>query len=156
VPQRDLTLSGTKTFQSAILARRLGQLATSLSGFFVTGRRDVPDLGGVPVRQRSGTPGGVAPRCRWVADARAHQPTFRELTMGRRSTLRRVEEFVLFDVLYKDGTRTSNRKVPGSELVDIDADRLAMTYIEAQDRQISEISGKPRGPIKSLTRVRRR
>jgi hypothetical protein len=86
----------------------------------------------------------------------AHQPTFRGLTMGRRSTLRRVDEFVLFDVLYQDGTRSSNRKVPGSELVDIDADRLATTYIEAQDRQISEISGKPRAPIKSLTRVRRR
>ena len=57
--------------------------------------------------------------------------------MGRRSTLRRVEEFVLFDVLYEDGTRTSNRKVPGSELVDIDTDRLAITYIETQDRQIS-------------------
>jgi hypothetical protein len=76
--------------------------------------------------------------------------------MGRRSTLRRTDEFVLFDVLYADGTRTSNRKVPSSELVDIDADRLATTYIEAQDRQISEISGKPRAPIKSLTRVRRR
>jgi hypothetical protein len=86
----------------------------------------------------------------------AHQPTFQGLTMGRRSTLRRVDEFVLFDVLYEDGTRTSNRKVPSSELVDIDADQLATTYIEAQDRQISEISGKPRAPIKSLTRVRRR
>jgi len=86
----------------------------------------------------------------------AHQPTFRGLTMGRRSTLRRAEEFVLFDVLYEDGRRTSNRKVPGSELVDIDTDRLAMTYIETQDRQISQISGKPRAPIKSLTRVRRR
>ena len=76
--------------------------------------------------------------------------------MARRSAVRRVEEFILFDVLYEDGTRTSNRKVPGSELVDIDTDQLAMTYIEAQDRQISEISGKPRAAIKSLTRVRRR
>jgi len=76
--------------------------------------------------------------------------------MGRRSTLRRVDEFVLFDVLYEDGTRTSNRKVPGSELVDIDTDELAITYIQAQDRQLSQISGKPRAPIKSLTRVRRR
>ena len=76
--------------------------------------------------------------------------------MARRSTIRRVEEFILFDVLYEDGTRTSNRKIPGSELVDIDADLLAKTYIEAQDRQIAEISGKPRTPVKSLTRVRRR
>ena len=58
--------------------------------------------------------------------------------------------------LYEDGTRTSNRKVPGSELVDVEADLLAKTYIEVQDRQIAELSGKPRPPIKSLTRVRRR
>jgi hypothetical protein len=76
--------------------------------------------------------------------------------MARRSTVRRVEEFIIFDVLYEDGTRTSNRKVPGSEFRDIDGDLFAKTYIEAQDRQIAEISGKPRTPIKSLTRVRRR
>ncbi len=76
--------------------------------------------------------------------------------MARRSTVRRVEDFVLFDVLYEDGTRTSNRKVPGSELGDLDADLLAKTYIEAQDRHIAEISGRPRTSIKSLTRVRRR
>ena len=76
--------------------------------------------------------------------------------MARRSTVRRVEEFILFDVLYEDGTRTSSRKVPGSGLGEVDGDLLAKTYIEAQDRQIAEISGKPRTPIKSLTRVRRR
>jgi len=76
--------------------------------------------------------------------------------MARRSTIRRVEEFILFDVLYEDGMRTSNLKVPGLELRDIDGDLLAKNYIEAQDRQIGEISGKPRTPIKSLTRVRRR
>ena len=74
--------------------------------------------------------------------------------MARRSTVRRVEEFILFDVLSEDETRTSNRKVPGSELAN--GDLPAKTYIEAQDRQIAQISGKPRTPIKSLTRVRRR
>ena len=76
--------------------------------------------------------------------------------MGRRSAGRRGEQFVLFDVLYEDGSRTSNRKVPGSELGGADGDLRAKTYIEAQDRQIAEISGKPRSPIKSLTRARRR
>jgi len=76
--------------------------------------------------------------------------------MARRSTVRRVEEFILFDDLYVDETRTSNRKVPGSELGNIDGDLPAKNYIEAQDRQIAEISGKPRTLIKSLTRVRRR
>ena len=76
--------------------------------------------------------------------------------MARRSAVRGVEEVILFDVLYEDGTRTSNRKVPGSQLGGVDGDLHAKTYIEAQDRQIAEISGKPRTPIKSLTRVRRR
>ena len=76
--------------------------------------------------------------------------------MGRRSAGRRVEEFILFDVLYEDGSRTSNRKVPGSELGEVDGDLLAKTYIEAQDRKIAEISGKLRTPIKSWTRVGRR
>ena len=76
--------------------------------------------------------------------------------MARGSAVRHIEEFILFDVLYEDGSRTSNRKVPGSELGGVDGDVPAKTYIEAQDRQIAEISGKPRTPIKSLTRVRRR
>ena len=76
--------------------------------------------------------------------------------MARRSTVRRIEEFILFDVLYEDGSRTSNRKVPGSELAGIDGDLPAKTCIETQDRQIAEVSGKPRSPIKSLSRVRRR
>src|SRR5215472_16641481 len=68
--------------------------------------------------------------------------------MGKRSAGRRVEEFVLFDVLYEDGSRTSNRKVPGSELGGVDRNLRAKTYIEALDRQLAEISGKPRTPIK--------
>jgi hypothetical protein len=76
--------------------------------------------------------------------------------MSRRSAVRRVEEFILFDVLYEDGSRTSNRKVPGSELGGVDGDLPAKTYIETQDRQIAEISGKPRSSVKSLTRARRR
>ena len=76
--------------------------------------------------------------------------------MGRRSAGRRVEEFILFDVLYEDGSRTSNRKVPGSELGGLDGDLPAQTYIEGRDRQIAEISGKPPTPIKSLTRVHHR
>lgn len=76
--------------------------------------------------------------------------------MGRRSTPHRIEEFVLFDVLYEDGTQTSNRKVPGSQLDDLDGDLLAKPFIEAQDRKIAEMSGRPRTAIKSVTRSRRR
>lgn len=76
--------------------------------------------------------------------------------MARRPEARRVEEFVFFDVVYEDGTQTSNRKVPSSQLEGIDGDLLARPYIAEQDRKIAEMSGKPRGPIKSVTRARRR
>lgn len=76
--------------------------------------------------------------------------------MARRHTVRRAEEFVLFDVLYEDGTRTSNRKVPSLQLDEIDGDLLAKPYIEAEDRKIGEMSGKPRTSIKSVIRTRRR
>jgi hypothetical protein len=76
--------------------------------------------------------------------------------MARRSTVQRIEEFVLFDVLYEGGTRTSNRKVPGSELNKIEGDLLAKPYIEAEDHKIAAISGRPRAPIVSVIRSRRR
>ena len=59
---------------------------------------------------------------------------------------------MLFDVLYEDGARTSNRKVPSGELGGLDGDEPARAIIEAQDRKIAEMSGNPRGPIKSITR----
>ncbi len=59
---------------------------------------------------------------------------------------------VLFDVIYQDGSRTSNRKVPASELNSLDGDAPARAFIEAQDRQIAEMSGNARGPIKSISR----
>ena len=61
-------------------------------------------------------------------------------------------EFVLFDVLYEDGTRTSNRKVPSYEVEGLDGDTPARAVIEAQDVKIAEQSGRTRGPIKSLVR----
>jgi ATP-dependent DNA ligase len=61
-------------------------------------------------------------------------------------------EFVLFDVLYDDGSRSSNRRVPASELEGPDGDDAARSVIEAQDREIAAMSGRPRGRIKSVTR----
>jgi len=72
--------------------------------------------------------------------------------MARRDKTQPTGEFVLFDVLYEDGMRTSNRKVPSSELRSLDGDTPAKPYIEAQDRKIAEVSGKPRGSIKTLSR----
>ena len=61
-------------------------------------------------------------------------------------------EFVNFDVLYDDGTRTSNRKVPSAELGGLDGDLPAKAIIEAQDQKIAAMSGRPRGTIKTITR----
>ena len=60
--------------------------------------------------------------------------------------------FVLFDVYYEDGTRTSNRKVPASELGGLDGDAPARAFVEMQDRMIGEMSGMPRGRIKTILR----
>ena len=64
--------------------------------------------------------------------------------------------FVLFDVIYEDGTQTSNRKVPAAELGGLDGDTPARTFIEVQDRKISELSGSPRGRIKTIARAGKR
>jgi hypothetical protein len=61
-------------------------------------------------------------------------------------------EFIMFDVLYEDGSRTSNRKVPGSEARGLDSEARIRANIEAQDEKIAEMSGRRRAPIKSITR----
>ena len=72
--------------------------------------------------------------------------------MGRQKPTAKPE-FVLFDVLYADGTMTSNRKVPGSSLGGLVGEAPARAVIEAQDREISERSGRLRPPIKSISRA---
>ena len=76
--------------------------------------------------------------------------------MARNKHRRNDNGFALFDVVYQDGTRTSNRKVPNSELAGLEGDAPARAYIEGEDRKIAEMSGRPRGPIKSLARSPRR
>jgi hypothetical protein len=61
--------------------------------------------------------------------------------------------FVMFDVLYDDGSRSSNRKVPLTALGGLDGDEPARGIIEAQDREIGLASGRPRGQVKSLIRT---
>jgi hypothetical protein len=64
--------------------------------------------------------------------------------------------FVLFDVIYEDGTQSSNRRVPAADLGGLDGDAPARTFIEMQDREIGEKSGIARGRIKSIGRSRKR
>ncbi len=63
-----------------------------------------------------------------------------------------VNEAVLFDVIYEDGSRSSNRRVLTADLEGGDELAAAKANIESQDRVIAEKSGRPRGPIKQVMR----
>ena len=69
---------------------------------------------------------------------------------GQKPTAR--SEFVLFDVIYEDGSQRSNRRVAADVLGGLDGDEPAKAEIEAQDRAIAEKSGMPPLSIKTLKR----
>lgn len=62
------------------------------------------------------------------------------------------DSIVLFDVVYEDGTRSSRRRVSAAEMADHDGDDHVKTVIMAQDRKISDVSGRDRGSIRSIAR----
>ncbi len=61
--------------------------------------------------------------------------------------------FVLFNVVYEDGSLSSNRRVPGELLDGLDGDAPARTVIEDQDQRVGDQSGVRRPKIKSIARV---
>lgn len=61
-------------------------------------------------------------------------------------------EFVMFDVIYEDGSQRSNRRVPADILDGLEGDAPAKAAIEAQDREISERSGIAALAIKTIRR----
>ncbi len=66
---------------------------------------------------------------------------------------RRAESsVVLFDVIYVDGTQTSNRKVPSAVADSFEGEAAVRAAIEAQDRDIALASGRDRGQIKAVIR----
>jgi hypothetical protein len=70
--------------------------------------------------------------------------------MAKKPTAR--SDFVLFDVIYEDGSQRSNRRVPADVLGGLDKDEPARQVIEEQDRQIAERSGMPPLAIKTIRR----
>jgi hypothetical protein len=62
------------------------------------------------------------------------------------------DNFVFFDVIYADGVKSSRRKINAPGLSRDELEAFAMTEIMTQDRKIAEMSGKDRGPIKSIQR----
>ena len=70
--------------------------------------------------------------------------------MAKKPTAR--SEFVMFDVVYEDGSQRSNRKVDASLLGGLDGDEPAREAIKEQDRAIAEKSGLPPLAIKTIKR----
>lgn len=70
--------------------------------------------------------------------------------MAKKPTAR--SEFVMFDVVYEDGSQRSNRKVDASVLGGLDGDEPAREAIMEQDRAIAEKSGLPPLAIKTIRR----
>ena len=61
-------------------------------------------------------------------------------------------EFVMFDVVYEDGSLRSNRKVPRELTGGLDGDKPAYGYLIEQDREIAEKSGRTPLKIKTIMR----
>jgi hypothetical protein len=77
--------------------------------------------------------------------------------MAKKSKKQAANAPMLFNIVYQDGTLSSNRKVP-SEIIeawdgDAERDARVRAFIETQDREIAERSGRPRGPIKTIARA---
>ncbi len=73
--------------------------------------------------------------------------------MAKRTKSKALDtEFTMFDVVYEDGSRASNRRVPTLLLGGLDGDEPARAAIMEQDQIISEKSGKPPLAIATLAR----
>ncbi|MCJ2093047.1 hypothetical protein MKK67_11130 [Methylobacterium sp. J-072] len=60
---------------------------------------------------------------------------------------------VLFDVVFEDGSRASNRHVPMEILGGLDGDQPARDLIEQQEAEIAEKAGRAPRAIQTLMRT---
>jgi len=68
-------------------------------------------------------------------------------------TKKKSSDYILFNILYEDGSQTSNRKIPITELTGTNEEQAAKAFIEAQDRKIAESAGVLRGAVKTVSRA---
>jgi hypothetical protein len=72
--------------------------------------------------------------------------------MAKKKNPKIEDNFVMYDVIYEDGSKSSRRKVNAAGLMRDEIEAFALTEIMNQDRKISEMSGKSRGQVKSITK----
>ena len=74
--------------------------------------------------------------------------------MSRRARpLPQERGFILFDVVFEDGSRASNRRVPMEILGGLDGDRPAYDLIKQQEAEIALKAGRPPRAIQGLMRT---
>jgi hypothetical protein len=61
--------------------------------------------------------------------------------------------FVLFDVVFEDGSRASNQRVPMEILCGLDGDQPARELIEQQGAEIAQKAARPPRATQSLIRT---
>jgi hypothetical protein len=71
--------------------------------------------------------------------------------MAKKPGTGRGPEYVLFNVIYEDGSQRSHRRVTTDEAAG--GDGAVKAALEQQDRAIAEKSGKPPLAIKNIVRV---
>lgn len=72
--------------------------------------------------------------------------------MARKKSKPLDSAYVLFDVIYEDNSRRSNRRVPSSLVGGLDGDAPVLQFLIEQDEAIAEKSGRPRLEIKRMVR----
>ncbi|MDQ0467302.1 hypothetical protein [Labrys wisconsinensis] len=72
--------------------------------------------------------------------------------MARKKSKPLDSAYVLFDVIYEDDSRRSNRRVPSSLVGGLDGDAPVLQFLIEQDEAIAEKSGRPRLEIKRMVR----
>lgn len=80
-------------------------------------------------------------------------PTYQPGMAKRVKQLSQERGTVLFDVVFEDGSRASNRPVPMEILGGLDGDQPARELIAQQEAEIAQKAGRPPRPIQSLTRA---
>ncbi len=73
--------------------------------------------------------------------------------MAKKPNTNPKNQFVFFDVVYEDGSQSSNRRVPAELLCGLDKDEPARGFIIEQDRDIAEKSGRSPLSIKNIRRA---